>query len=289
MLERALAPPNEPSSQRAIGDGASARMKIEFPPPSSRRGPPAGAPRGGIEAPSRSSVRLESVLLSSALLALALGCGGSSNEQSTEPSGCASDDECAAGEQCVDAACVAPSPPTSMSAGMFACSVVSCPPSRPSCCTAAAATAAGNESQGYASRNEMVSQASSVRGEVRATFSFDAPGQQGWLTFELGSELELDRLELTGYHIGAADRFLTVNTNLSSDSGCAFGFELQPRPPPTGKGPFVQGNEVSFNSNNDDFCYGGAVPGHASQIAVAIFALHPGVATLSITNITLRD
>ena len=68
-----------------------------------------------------------------------------------------------------------------------------------------------------------------------------------------------------------------------------FGLELEPRPSPTGKGPFVQGNEVSFNNNNDDFCYGGAVPGHASQIAVAIFALHPGVATLSISNITLRD
>lgn len=193
------------------------------------------------------------------------------------------------GERCVDAACVAPSPPTSTSAGPFACSVVSCPPLQPLCCTAAAATAAGNESQGYASRNEMVSQASSVRGEVRATFSFDAPGQQGWLTFDLDSELELERLELTASHLGPADRFLTVNTTLSSDSGCAFGLELQPRPSPTGEGPFVQGNEVSFNNNNDDFCYGGAVPGHASQIAVAIFALHPGDATLIISNITLRD
>jgi hypothetical protein len=260
-------------------------MKIDFPPPSSRRGPPSGAPRDGTEAPSRSSVRLELALLSSALLTLLLGCGGSPAEEAAEPLGCTSDDECAEGEQCVDAGCVAPSPAPSMSAGMLACSVVSCPPSQPSCCTAAAATAAGNESQGYASRNEMVWRASSsLEGGVSASFSFDAPGQQGWLTFELDSELELDRLEFIGQHFGA-DPFLTVNTNLSSDSGCAFGFDLEPRPPPTG----ARGANISFDNDDDEFCYGGARPGQARQLAFAIFSMHPGVATLFISNITLHE
>jgi hypothetical protein len=175
-----------------------------------------------------------------------------------------------------------------MSAGMFACNVVSCPPSEPRCCLAATATATGNESQGYASRNQMVSDASSIR-DVRATFSFDAAGQQGWLSFDLGSELDLDRLEFTGFHDGAADRFLTVNTNLDSDSGCAFGFDLEPRPSAPGVPSVLGDASVSFNNDNDDFCYGGARPGRARQVAFAIFSLRPGEATLSISNITLHE
>jgi hypothetical protein len=232
-------------------------------------------------------MRLERALLSSALLALLLGCGGSPNRESAEPPpGCASDDECADGEQCIDSACVAPSPAPAMSAGMSACNVVSCPASEPRCCLAATATATGNESQGYASRNQMVSDASSLR-DVRALFSFDAAGQQGWLSFDLGSELDLDRLEVTGFHGGAADRFLTVNTNLDSDSGCAFGFDLEPRPSPPGA-PFVLGDAI-ISFNNDDFCYGGARPGRARQVAFAIFSLRAGEATLSISNITLHE
>jgi hypothetical protein len=225
-------------------------------------------------------------LLALAWLAL-LGCGGSSSEaEPAGPAACIADDECADGQQCVDAACVEPSPPASMDAGRSACSVVICPQSRPRCCTAAAASANDNGSQGYASRNQMVMSASSVPGEVQATFFFDAPDQQGWLTFELDSELELERLDFTGYHSGAADRFLTVNTNSSSDDGCSFGFELDPRPAPPGQGPWY-GNDVAFN--NGLFCYGSGSPGHASQLAFAIFAMRPGEATLRISNITLRD
>jgi hypothetical protein len=173
-----------------------------------------------------------------------------------------------------------------MSAGMSACNVVRCPPSEPGCCVAATATATGNESQGYASRNQMVSGAGSPR-DVRATFSFDAAGQQGWLSFDLGSELDLDRLDFTGFHDGAADRFLTVNTNLDSDSGCAFGFDLEPRPSASGAPSGLGDASISFA--NDNFCYGGASPGRARQVAFAIFSLRAGEATLSISNITLHE
>jgi len=278
MLERAVASVRtNPRATDESATGASARMKIVFPPPSPRRGPPSGAPR----------VRLEGALLSSALLALLLGCGSPSDEVSPEPPpGCASDDECADGEQCVDTACVAPSPPSGTSAGMFACSVVTCSPAQPNYCLAVTATATGNESQGYASRNQMVSRAGYFR-DLSATFAFDAAGQQGWLTFDLGSELDLDRIEFTGFHVGA-DPFLTVNTNLDSDSGCAFGFDLDPQPSPPG-GPPVLGNDISFDNDNDDFCYGGARPGHANQVAFAIFSTHPGEAMLMISNITLHE
>lgn len=152
---------------------------------------------------------------------------------------------------------------------------------------AAAASATGNESEGYASRNQMVVSASSDRNSVRATFSFDAADQQGWLIFQFGSELDLARLDVTGVHFGVADRFLTVNTNRSSEDGCSFGFELEPRPSPTGQGPGVLGNDVVFNSDN--FCYGNGRPGRASELAFAIFAMHPGEATLVISNVTLRE
>lgn len=270
-------------------------MKLDFPPPPPRPASPSGAPRHGTGAPVRSSVRLDRTLWSSArldrtlwssaLLALLLGCGASSDEDPSEPSGCISDDECAGDEQCVAATCVAPSPTPSMSAGMAACSVVTCPPSRLDCCLGAVATATDNESQGYASRNQMVVRANSVEGAVSAAFSFDAADQQGWLTFELDGSLDLDRVEFTGFHMGAADRFLTVNTNVDRDSGCAFGFDLEPRPSPTNVP--VYGDTVEFNYDN--FCYGGARPGQASQLAFAIFAAHPGGATFGVYNITLHE
>jgi hypothetical protein len=254
-------------------------MKIDSPKPSPRRWLPPGAPRDGMEArPGR-----ERVLRSALLLALLFGCGGSSGDGgAVEPAGCAADDECAEGQQCIDAGCVEPAPPPGTSAGRFACSVVNCPPSQPFCCVAVEATATGNGSQGYASRNDMVVMASSSPGEVRANFTFDAADQQGWLTFDLGSELDLDRLQITAVHFGSADRFLSVSTNRSDDSGCSFGFELEPRP-----GGF--GNDIFFNNNSGEFCYGDGVPGRARQVAFAIFSTRPADAMLVISNITLRE
>ena len=192
------------------------------------------------------------------------------------------------GQECVENACVAPSAPSSASVGAFACSVVNCPPSQPFCCTAAEASATGNESQRYVVRNQMVDNAFSFPGEVRANFSFDAADQQGWVTFQLGAELDLDRLDFTGRGLGVADRFLSVNTSHDSDSGCAFGFELEFRPPPNGEGPFVLGNDNIF-LNDNDFCFGNARPGRARELAFAIFSTQPGDASLIITNITLRE
>jgi len=252
-------------------------MKIDFPPPSLLREPlGSGQPKWPLIA------RPFGVLL-----AVLLGCGGSSVDPSSEPEGCGSDAECGDGLQCVDSACVAASPPASTSAGAFACSVVRCPASQPSCCLSVEASATGNESQGYAIRNEMVVSADAIRGEVRAGFIFDAPDQQGWVTFELASELDLDRLDFTGRHDGVADEYLTVNTNRSEESGCAFGFQLEFRPSPTGQGPGAFGNGVSFT--NDAFCYGGARPGRARELAFAIFSIDPGEASLVISNITLRE
>jgi hypothetical protein len=258
-------------------------MKIDLPQPPPRRGLPSRAARAAAGAPAVMSL----ALLTALALAALPGCGGSSEEEPVESAGCASDAECAGGQRCVEAACVEPSPATGMSAGPLACSVLRCPPSEPSCCMAAAASATGNESEGYASRNQMVVSATSDRDSVRATFSFDAADQQGWLTFRFDSELHLARLDVVGAQFGVADRFLTVNTNRSSEDGCSFGFELEPRPSETGEGPAVLGNDIAFNSN--DFCYGNGRPGRASELAFAIFALRPGEATLVISNITLRE
>jgi len=258
-------------------------MKIELPQLSPHREPPSGVPRDGFESMARRASRAGS----SVLLALLLACGGSSEEEPIEPEGCASDAECVGGQQCVDAACVAPSPPSSASAGVFACTVIDCPASQPDCCVAAEVTATGNESQGYVIRNEMVQGAHSFPGEVRANFSFDAADQQGWVTFQLGAELDLERIDFTGRVLGEADHFLSVNTNSDADVGCAFGFELELRPPPTGQGPFVFGND-NISVDDNDFCYGGARPGRARQLAFAIFSLGPGDASLIITNIVLR-
>jgi hypothetical protein len=122
---------------------------------------------------------------------------------------------------------------------------------------------------------------------VRASFSFDAPDQQGWVTFQLDGEHDLSELEFTGRHAGVADRFLSVNTNRLDDGGCAFGFELDPLPRrPGSEPPFPLGNDVSFSSAN--FCYGNGVPGRASELAFAIFSTQPGDASLVISNITLH-
>lgn len=220
------------------------------------------------------------------LLVTGLACGDSPDE-AIEPLGCTLDDCASSGEQCIVSACVAPAPSPSTDVGRSACSVVECPASMPRCCTAAAVTAMGNESQGYASRNHMVSSANALGDEVRAVFSFDAAGQQGWVAFDLRAEIRLDSIDFTGSFQGATDQFLSVNTNRSDDSGCAFGFELEPRSAAPGEGPPLLGDDIFFNDR--DFCYGDAAPGSASQLAFAIFSTEPGEAELIISNITLRD
>jgi hypothetical protein len=164
-------------------------------------------------------------------------------------------------------------------AGELACSVVSCPFGTDICCSSVSASATGNDDQAYAPRVQLVDRARSSFGEVRAEFMFDAPNQQGWVTFELGDELDLSRLAFIGRHEGVADRFLAVNTNRLDDGGCAFSFDLDPR------GPFAFGNDVQFN--NDAFCYGNGRPGRASELAFAIFSTRPGPAALVISNLAL--
>lgn len=271
-------------------------MIIDLPPPPPPREPPRSAntrlPRPRGEHPSASTTprrgRSVATLLTSLSAAL-LACGGSSADAPIQVDGCNSSAECAGGQECVDGACVAPGPVPSTSAGFFACSVVQCPPSQPSCCASVEASATGNQSQGYASRNEMVVSASAYPGEVRADFMFDAPDQQGWVTFHFQDELDLSRLDFTGRHEGVADRFLAVNTNRSDDTGCAFSFQLEFRPSPSGPGPFVRGNAITFNDN--DFCYGTSRPrpGRARALAFAIFSMRPGEASLVISNLRLRE
>ncbi len=176
---------------------------------------------------------------------------------------------------------------TSRSAGGSACSVMSCPDGASDCCNSAVASATGNRWQQYGSRLHMLEDAGSRDGEVRADFNFDAPDQQGWVTFELDGEHDLSQLEFTGRHEGVADRFLSVNTNRFDTGGCAFAFDLQLQSRPPGSNPpFVFGTDVSFSDGS--FCYGDGIPGRASELAFAIFSTQPGSASLIISNITLR-
>lgn len=271
-------------------------MKIDPQQPSPHRAPSNRMPQDGVEVPSWVGVALRRPRSlracggSGVLLALLLACGGSSEDAPLERGGCASAAECSDGQQCIDSLCVVQSSPSTSSAGVFACSVINCPPSQPSCCMTAEASATGNESQDYVVRNEMVERTFSFPGEVRANFSFDASDQQGWVTFQLGAELDLERLDFTGRVSGVADRFLSVNTNRSSDTGCSFGFELELRPPPSGQGPFLLGND-NILINDNGFCYGNGNPrpGRARELAFAIFSLQPGDASLIITNLTLHE
>src|SRR5262245_60298288 len=126
-------------------------MKIDFPPPSLLREPlgsgskrpcsaRAAVAAGGLARFAPAVTTLLVALLLSALI----GCGGSSVEPPSEPEGCEADAECGEGQQCVDTACIAASPPPSASAGFFACSVMRCPNSEPSCCLGVEASATGN-------------------------------------------------------------------------------------------------------------------------------------------------
>jgi hypothetical protein len=209
-------------------------------------------------------------------LAGALACGGDAESEpgEAEPAQvCEGDSSCAA---------LAPRDAAPIPAGELACSVVSCPPGTDICCSSVSASATGNDDQAYDRRVQLVESAQSRFGEVRAEFIFDAPDQQGWITFELGTELDLSRLTFIGRHEGVADRFLAVNTNRLDDDqegGCAFSFDLEPR------GPFALGNDIFFN--DDDFCYGPGRPGRVSELAFAIFSTRPGPAALVISNLAL--
>lgn len=209
----------------------------------------------------------------------AAACGGAAGRD-TEAVGC-SGEGCEAAA-CEGLGCARPPDTEPVPAGELACSVVSCPPGTDICCSAVSASATGNGRQAYAPRVQLVDSARSRFGEVRAEFTFDAPNQQGWVTFELGAELDLARVAFLGRHEGVADRFLAVNTNRLDDGGCAFSFDLEPRP---GFGPFVFGNDVPFN--NGAFCYGNGRPGRASELAFAIFSTSAGEASLVISNLAL--
>lgn len=207
----------------------------------------------------------------------ALACGGDVGIDDTVDD-CAIDSSCEPAP-CDGLSCVPPREVRPVPAGELACSVVSCPFGTDICCSSVSASATGNDDQAYAPRVQLVDRARSRFGEVRAEFTFDAPNQQGWVTFELGDELDLSRLAFIGRHEGVADRFLAVNTNRLDDGGCAFSFDLDPR------GPFAFGNDVQLD--NDAFCYGNGRPGRASELAFAIFSTRPGSAALVISNLAL--
>jgi hypothetical protein len=227
------------------------------------------------------------VLVSGVLVSGVLACGGTEAELTPAPAGCGTNDECAEQQVCQASVCVQGSSVSSRSAGDDACAVVSCPESNPACCSGAVATATGNGRQSYSPQLHMLQHVGSEGGAVRADFMFDAPNQQGWVTFELGGELELSRLELTAFHDGVADRYLSLNTNQLDRGGCAFAFELAGRSAPEGSPSPLEFAQVKLN--DDDNCYGGGHPGRASELAFAIFSLEPGPASLSISSLQLTS
>jgi hypothetical protein len=227
-----------------------------------------------------------------------LACGGTEPERqpalepppapAPAPAACVTNDDCGEEQVCQISACVERSSLTSISIGADACVVVSCPDSDPSCCSGALASATGNQRQSYSLQLHMLQHVETVAGEVRADFLFDAPNQQGWLTFQLGEELDLSRLQVTGRRFGHSDHFLSVNTNRAdAGGGCAFAFELvEPVDDGTAIVPEFMG-EVALGDK--DFCYGDGRPGRASELAFAIFSTEPGPASLIFSNITLMS
>jgi Cys-rich repeat protein len=201
--------------------------------------------------------------------------------------GCATNAECGEGQVCQASVCVERSSLSSVAIGADACVVVSCPDADPSCCSGALATATGNQRQSYSSQVHMLQEVEATAGEVRAEFRFDAPNQQGWLTFQFGEELGLSRLQVTGRRAGVSDRFLSVNTSRGDAGGCAFAFE-----------PFegdAEGSALPREFTADvelgdgAFCYGGGLTGRASELAFAIFSTEAGFASLVLSKITLSS
>jgi hypothetical protein len=140
------------------------------------------------------------------VLAGALGCGGPAAQDDLGITSCVTTAECEADHQeCQNGACVERISLSTRDAGALACSVVTCPQGT-SCCSAALASATSNADDGYVSRLHMLREVDSTEGEVRAQFSFEERDQQGWVTFELGQEMDIASLEFTGVHQGVADR-----------------------------------------------------------------------------------
>jgi hypothetical protein len=220
------------------------------------------------------------------LLAGALACGGTEAEPPPDPLGCATSADCGEQQFCQANVCVQRISLTSISAGRDACSVMSCPDSDPDCCSGAAASATGNEHQDFTSQLHMLEYVGSTGGEVRAEFRFDASNQQGWVSFALGAELDLSKLEITGVRSGVSGRVLSVNTRQLDTVGCAFAFELDDANGSEGSAEPVQ-DVAEVELTDGEFCYGDGRPGRARELAFAIFSTEPGVASLVISNITL--
>jgi hypothetical protein len=218
-------------------------------------------------------------------LAGSLACGGAEAED-TPP--CELTGECAVASVCSGDGCGGPadSGVTRPIEGSV-CNMVGCPLGNFGCCSGAVASATGSGRVQYVDRPQAVRDVRYEGGVLRADFSFSAPNQQGWVTFELNQEMDLSRLDFFGHREGVADRFLVVNTNQADDGGCSFGFDVELRPPPFGAGPFVPGSAVPFEANVAS-CYGGGRPGRANELAFAIFSNAAGNASLVITNIMLR-
>lgn len=212
-----------------------------------------------------------------ASFALSVGCGGVSGDRAG--SSCTSAAECGDGQLCEGDVCVeATAEPVT---APEACAVLSCPGEAP-CCRAMSATGAHD----YETTVELVEEVAVSRGQVKATFAFTEAGQQGWVVFDLGVELDLARVGFSGRYDGVADRFLTLSANGSEGGGCVFAFELQPRPAPAGSpAPFVLGSEVPLVG--DDFCFERGVPGRASELVFGIFAAQRGRASLTISEVKL--
>lgn len=219
-------------------------------------------------------------LLLAALLVGALGCGSGMEGLEPEAEGCSSDADCAADPLCLGSTCQAPPLVVVAPVREQACSVVSCPGEAPGCCMAAAASATGNQTQSFTPQLHLVQRVRPWGRDIRADFVFEEADQQGWLVFELGSEIELSRLRFSGRRTGVADRFVSVHTTQQDAGGCAFTIELASRPE-----PFPRGEEVALM--RDDFCYGGGSPGRASELAFAIFSTSPGEGSLIISSIDM--
>lgn len=246
-----------------------------------RRG---GAPERGCRA---AHVGGPGACLAALLCLLGSGCGASSSDGAPEAS-CGSARECEAGERCEGGACVAASAEVEGAlAASAGCGVLSCPGGVGSCCRGVSALASGSGAQAFAARGDLVGAIAFERGAVTATFSFTEPGQQGWVAFDLGRELELSGVSFSGRQAGVADRLLTLSANRREGGGCVFAFALQPRPAPEGSGvPFVLGSEVALLSN--DFCFDRGVPGRASELVFGISASGRGEASLTVSQVTLR-
>lgn len=224
--------------------------------------------------------------LLAALCGASIGCGASSSDAGSVAS-CAAAADCEGGQRCERGSCVDAAEERELAAPLQGCAVLSCPGDAADCCRAVSATATASEDEDYAARFDLVEEIAVSRGEVKASFTFTEAGQQGWVAFQLGEELELSRVTFTGRYAGVADRFLTLSANRRQGGGCVFAFELQPRPAPPGSvAPFVLASDVPLVG--DDFCFARGVPGRASELVFGIFASQRGEASLTVSDVILR-